>query len=84
MYSPNFRLPTLSEHQRRSPDDYLYASERKNRDEEKQDKELGERVDRLRERMWAIIERSRVREESESGECPFLCVCVCVCRLLVF
>lgn len=68
MYSPNFRLPTLDERQR-SPEDCLYASERKNREEEKQDRELGERVDRLRERMWAIIERSRAR--TESGEWLF-------------
>lgn len=59
MYSPNFRLPTLSE---RHPDGVLHASERKNREEERQDRELGQRVDRLRARLWAIIERSRQQQ----------------------
>lgn len=67
MYSPNFRLPAVSERQR-NPDDCLYASERKNREEERQDRELGERVDRLKERMRAIIEMSRARRCESSGE----------------
>lgn len=64
MYSPNFRLPTLTE---RHPDGVLYASERKNREEERQDRELGQRVDRLRARLWAMIERSRRQHEGEDS-----------------
>lgn len=66
MYSPNFRIPGPSKRQLSYDGGCLYASERKNREEERQDRELGERVDRLRERMWAIIEMSR--DKRDSGE----------------
>lgn len=75
-YSAPSRLPTLREHgpggdlggaaARRAallfPDNQ--ASERKNREEASKDKELQTRVDRLRERLYAMIEERRARDES--------------------
>lgn len=66
------RLPTLREHGHEDTADHRaallfpenHASERKNREEASKDHELQARVDRLKQRLYAMIEEKRARDKS--------------------
>lgn len=62
------RISTLDE-LRKTDDDAAEAAARQTRDEARRDLALQERVDRIRERLRAMIKVKKARGDTETGEC---------------